>query len=204
MATEKWRLRGDYFENCNCAILCPCLVPGGNAMPTDGNCDVALAFHVREGDFNGAPLSGLNFVVVYRSPGLMSEGNWIAAMYIDERADGRQREALGRILSGKAGGPASRWMSVISDFRGIKYTPITYTARGRTRSVSIPQIMEFAVEGITARGRTRAMRVTNSSHPVSSSLALARGTGSTYTDHGMNWDNTGKNGHYSAFSWQGP
>ncbi len=23
MTTEKWQLKGDYFENCNCQILCP-------------------------------------------------------------------------------------------------------------------------------------------------------------------------------------
>ena len=27
MATQ-WRLTGDYFENCNCDVACPCLVFG--------------------------------------------------------------------------------------------------------------------------------------------------------------------------------
>ena len=35
-------------------------------------------------------------------------------------------------------------------------------------------------------------------------LALARGTASTYSDHGMTWDNTGKNGHYAPFEWSWP
>lgn len=27
MATQpKWQLSGDYFENCNCSVVCPCLV----------------------------------------------------------------------------------------------------------------------------------------------------------------------------------
>jgi hypothetical protein len=27
MATQtKWQFSGDYFENCNCDVLCPCLV----------------------------------------------------------------------------------------------------------------------------------------------------------------------------------
>ena len=33
-------------------------------------------------------------------------------------------------------------------------------------------------------------------------LALAMGTrGSTFNDHGMRWDNSGRNGHYSPISW---
>ena len=48
------------------------------------------------------------------------------------------------------------------------------------------------------------MRLENVGHPVSSTLTMARGTASTYTDHGMSWDNTGKNGHYAAFDWQWP
>jgi hypothetical protein len=40
-------------------------------------------------------------------------------------------------------------------------------------------------------------------HPVApDKLALAVGAdGSTFTDHGMRWDNSGKNGHYAPISW---
>ncbi len=26
MADVQWHLSGDYFENCSCSIVCPCLV----------------------------------------------------------------------------------------------------------------------------------------------------------------------------------
>lgn len=204
MTTDRWRLKGDYFENCNCEVLCPCIVPGSGAVPTEGHCDVGFGFHIDEGEFNGVALNGLNFVVIAYTPGIMGEGNWSTAVYIDQRADQQQREALGRIVSGEMGGPAERWMRLTSNFLGIKYSPITYVAEGRTRSVSIPEIMDFNVEGIVAGRREEPMMLENTGHPVNSSLALARGTGSTYTDHGMSWDNTSKNGHYSAFEWRWP
>jgi hypothetical protein len=120
-------------------------------------------------------------------------------------ADEQQREALGRILSGELGGPAERWMRLTGNFLGIKYVPIAYVAQGRARSVSIPEIMDFNVEGIMAGRRAEEpMRLVNTGHPVNADLALAKGTRSTYTDHGMSWDNTGKNGHYSAFEWRWP
>ena len=205
MADDRWHLKGDYFENCNCEVLCPCIIGGGPAVPTEGHCDVGFAFHVEEGDLNGVSLNGLSFVVIAYTPGIMSEGNWSTAVYIDRMADEQQREALGRILSGGLGGPAERWMRLTGNFLGIKYVPIAYVAQGRARSVSIPEIMDFNVEGIMAGRRAKEpMRLVNTGHPVNADLALAKGTRSTYTDHGMSWDNTGKNGHYSAFEWRWP
>jgi hypothetical protein len=40
-------------------------------------------------------------------------------------------------------------------------------------------------------------------HPISpDKLAFAVGAaGSTFSDHGMRWDNSGKNGHYAPIRW---
>jgi hypothetical protein len=98
----------------------------------------------------------------------------------------------------------SRWLGLTTNFLGIKYVPISYVREGRARSVHIPRIMDFTVEGLMARGNDQPLRLENTAHPVNSSLALARGVGSTYTDHGMTWDNSRKNGHYAAFNWRWP
>ena len=204
MTTDQWSLKGDYFENCNCEILCPCVIPGSSGTPTEGHCDVAFAFHVSQGEFNGVPLDGLNLVVVAYTPGNMGAGDWTMAAYIDQRANPAQREALARIVSGEAGGPLERWTRLTTNFLGVKPCAITYLADGHSRRVQIPDIIDFNVDGILARGQESPMQLENTGHPVSSTLAMARGTGSTYTDHGMTWDNTGKNGHYAPFDWTGP
>ena len=204
MTTESWNLKGEYFENCNCEVLCPCVVPGPPTDPTEGHCDVGFAFHVQEGDFGGVSLDDLNFVVIAYTPGNMGAGNWTTAVYIDEKANDAQRKALDRILSGEIGGPARIWMPLTTDFKGTKYCPITYTSEGRNRGVSIPEIMDFNVEGIVADRGNEPMRLENAPHEVNSTLTLARSTGSTYTDHGMSWDNTSKNGLYAPFNWQWP
>lgn len=204
MTTEKWYLKGDYFENCNCEVLCPCVLPVAPGAPTEGHCDVALAFHIDEGDFDGISLADLNFVVATYTPGIMGAGNWTTAFYVDERASAEQRRAIERIMSGDIGGPMARWISLITDFRGTRYCSITYQSQRNTRRVAIPGVIDFTVEGITAGRGRRVMRLNNTGHPVSRSLALAKGTANTYTDHGMSWDNTGKNGHYAAFRWSWP
>jgi hypothetical protein len=203
MAETSWYLRGDYFENCNCEVLCPC-IHNPRAEPTAGHCDVALAFHIDEGRLHNTALDGLNFLVVLWTPTVMADGGWKTAVYIDERTDALQRHAFSQILSGTMGGPAERWMRLTATFLGTYYVPITYVKEGKTRRITIPDIIDFHIEGIQARGQQEVMTLTNTAHPVSSSLALAKGTGSTYADHGMRWDNTGKNAHYAPFHWQWP
>lgn len=203
MAEATWHLRGDYFENCNCTILCPCIHDPRNA-PTEGHCDVALAFHIESGHFNDTALDGLNFILAAWTPGVMGDGGWKTAIYIDERSDDRQRQAFEQILSGNMGGPMERFSRMTETFLGTRYVPITYAQARKTRRVTIPGVIDFNIEGIQARGRDEVMMLTNTGHPVSATLALARGTKSTYSDHGMTWDNTGRNGHFAPFDWQWP
>jgi hypothetical protein len=119
MATNplRWQLSGDYFENCNCAVVCPCVFstkPLFQEKPTQGFCEVALAFHVEQGQYGDVTLDGLNAIVMARSPGTMSAGNWTAAVYLDERADERQRQALQTIFTGAGGGPLGGLAPLIS------------------------------------------------------------------------------------------
>jgi len=77
----QWRLTGEYFENCNCSVVCPCLVSTNaplTARPTEGTCDVVLAFHIDRGSYDGTSLDGLNIALAVHSPGPMADGNlWI-------------------------------------------------------------------------------------------------------------------------------
>jgi Protein of unknown function (DUF1326) len=65
----EWHFSGDYFENCNCSVVCPCLVSKAaplTSRPTEGVCDVAFIIHVETGRHDGVALDGLN--VAPRSP----------------------------------------------------------------------------------------------------------------------------------------
>ena len=58
----QWHLSGDYFENCNCSVVCSCLVSKAaplTSRPTEGICDVALIFHIEEGRYGDVALDGL-------------------------------------------------------------------------------------------------------------------------------------------------
>ena len=89
-------------------------------MPTEGACEVAFAFHVERGSFGDTELNGVNAVLIARTPGPMIEGNWKVALYLDERADQSQRDAMQAILSGAAGGRHGRICPLIGEVLGAK------------------------------------------------------------------------------------
>ena len=91
-------------------------------------------------------------------------------------------------------------MALKANFLGTQYVPIAFNGNSQTRSVSIPGILDFNVEGIVRPGQADPMRLENW-RPWVPSLVMAKGTGNTYKDHGMDWPNTGKNGYYAQFQW---
>jgi len=206
MATQpKWELSGDYFENCNCNVVCPCLVSAGaplTARPDQGVCDVVLAFHIDKGKFEEVSLDGLNVVIAAHTPGPMGEGNWTLAAYIDERASDRQTEALGAIFSGGAGGPMAIFAPLVGKNLGARKVAISYAIKGKSRTVSIPDIANMAVDPLGSLHPSGEIWAAIG-HPVApDKLALAVGSkGSTFADHGMSWDNSGRNGHYAPIHW---
>ncbi|MGN6750704.1 MAG: DUF1326 domain-containing protein [Xanthobacteraceae bacterium] len=202
---SQWHFSGDYFENCNCSVVCPCFVSTSGPLtsrPTEGVCDVALIFHIENGSYDSTPLNGLNVAVAVHVPGPMAEGNWTVAAYIDERADDKQTEALGAIFTGAAGGPMAQLAPMFGKNLGAKKVPITYRIEGKQRLAEIPNILHMSVNPLPTAHPSGEIWA-NTGHPVSpDKLALAVGaSGSVFTDHGMRWDNSGKNGHYAPIRW---
>src|SRR3954447_22215323 len=106
-AIPSWSIEGEYFENCNCTVACPCIFSANApfaSAPTEGACEVTFAFHLDRGTFGDITLDGLNAAIMVRTPGPMIEGNWTVALYTDERANDQQAQALQAIFSGAAGG----------------------------------------------------------------------------------------------------
>jgi len=64
-------------------------------------------------------------------------------------------------MSGKFCGSFERFMRLTAGFKGIKYVPIEYKTEGPTRSVSIPQVMDFNVEGFIQPSQTEPVNVEN-------------------------------------------
>jgi hypothetical protein len=202
--TATWRITGEYFESCNCDVVCPCEIStkgGLRESPSQGYCDVFLAFHLNQGSFGEVDLAGLNVVLVLHTPGPMAEGNWTAAAYLDARASAAQQQALGAIFGGAAGGPPGGLAGLITDLREPKVVPISYESEGKQRRVQIPGILDSAVHAVPGGGNPDEPIIKRNAHPLFPELVQAASLHTTYTDHGFSWDHAGTNGDYASFSW---
>jgi len=204
MANVAWQISGEYFEACSCDSVCPCPTSGLAARPTKGSCDAGLVFHVDRGRYGNTSLDGLNFAVLLHTPGPMIQGNWTVGLVLDERASVQQREALTTIASGQGGGPMAALGPLIGTFAGTEAKPIRIEGAEMRRSVSIPGMLDLAVEGIPGANQGEPIYFDNVGHPAASRLALAKASRSHMHGFGINWDETSgrNNGHFAPFSWK--
>lgn len=201
--TEKsvnWHLQGNYFESCNCQSACPCvwLQP-----PSEGNCKLLVAWHIDTGHFEKINLDGLNIALACYAPDHMMNGQWQAALYVDETASDEQYQAITQIFSGQAGGHPEILMSLVGEVLGIKKVKINYVVEGNFRKLDIPDIASLEIESIC--GITGDVSTINnpplcvvSSHPS----VVAKSKHYRFTDYDKNWSFSDRNGYFSEFVYQ--
>src|SRR6266516_6473121 len=121
----KWHVKGDWFDTCNCSIPCPCTFA---QPPTTGDCDGILAWHIRSGRYGDVPLDGLNVMAVGAFTGNLwvDDVKAIMGLFMDERANERQREAMQMIFSGQAGGWPGVFAKSIGEIRGLEFVRIDF------------------------------------------------------------------------------
>jgi hypothetical protein len=203
MANVQWQISGEYFEACNCDFVCPCPTSGMAARPTKGHCDAGLVFRVERGRYGNTALDGLSFAVLLHTPGPMIEGNWTVGLILDDRASVEQREALTTIASGQGGGPMAAVGPLVGRFAGAEAKPITIEKNQMRRSVSIPGVLDIAIEGVAGANQSDPIYFDNVGHPAASRLALAKASRGHMHAFGIDWDDTSgrNNGHFAPFSW---
>jgi len=103
-----WHIRGSYFESCSCDAICPCRridgVPGGRS--TYGECLGVLSWLIEDGRADDVMLDGLAVALASRYHDDEPGSPWSFVLYVDERADPDQRDAIEQIYTGSLGGDA--------------------------------------------------------------------------------------------------
>ncbi|MBA2268222.1 MAG: DUF1326 domain-containing protein [Nitrosopumilus sp.] len=207
---SQWKIEGDYFEGCSCKTICPCVFM---LDPNEGECKAALAWHIEKGYYNnegltsptnGVSLDNLNAAAMLYAPGNMFTGPKMkAAFYFDEKANDEQTEVLTKIFSGQVGGFFSAAANLVGEVLGIKSVPMEFAIEGKRRKISIPSSLELELEALKGGDENKDPTINNPSfwlvpgyEPV-----IARTNIHTYKDHGLEWDNAGKNAYYSRFTY---
>lgn len=204
-----WQVEGEYLENCNCTVLCPCIIGprseagGALAEPTEGHCDVPMVFQIARGRYGEVVLDGLHAAFAIYTPKAMGLGDWTFGLYVDAKADQAQAEALEQIFGGHAGGPFGRLGAAVTTRLPTEVAEIRFEKDGSRRRAEIPGVLEIEVEGVPGRGGEPPW-LDNVPHPVSSRLAIGRAVKGLFTGGPFKWDNTERNAHFASFAWSGP
>lgn len=196
----QWKVAGTYFEACNCEAACPCVF---TSPPTDGACNALIGWHIDQGSFADTRLDELNAALFAHAPGHMLQTKWKVALYLDERADASQQEALTKIFSGAAGGHLAALGPLIGEVLGVRRAAIDYRADGRHRSLTIPDLASMEIEALAGQG---GEEVTLSNVPFTvvpgHPAVVCHSKRLSFHDHGFDVEISQKNGFYSPFSYQ--
>ena len=105
-----WRIRGTYFESCNCDAVCPCRRIDGAAggRSTRGVCMGVLSWLIEDGAMGRTDVSGLPVAIACRYSDDEPGSPWTWVLYLDTGASIDQRDALEGIFTGRLGGDAER------------------------------------------------------------------------------------------------
>ncbi|KOG15730.1 MULTISPECIES: DUF1326 domain-containing protein [Streptomyces] len=207
----RWHLAGDWFDVCKCAIPCPCTFA---QPPTYGDCEGVLVWHIREGNFGEVRLDDLNVLMLGSFEGNPWAGTHTdpyAAVFLDERADDRQRAALGAVFGGEAGGwPAEFGQMFHPEMRGMDVVPIHVEIDEdlATWRAEIPGRVTATAEALTGPTTPDGARVQVHNAPGAEVgpgqvATWGRATVDRADAFGFSWDRTGKSSKYFPFDWSG-
>ena len=206
----QWRAVGDWFDVCRCDLPCPCEFA---QAPTDNYCEAVLAYHVREGNYGDVRLDGLSLIAVGAFEGNLwaGEAEISLGLFIDERADEHQREALQMIFGGQAGGFQAQLAELIGELRGVEFVPIEFEVADELAywRAEIPDKVVASAEALTGPTTPEGQRVQLLNPPGSEVgpgqvATWGRATAHRVEGFGFRWEWDGKSSKHIPFDWSGP
>jgi hypothetical protein len=145
-----WRIRGSYFEACNCDPICPCRridgVMGGRS--THGICMGVLSWVIDEGLVDGVDVAGSPVALALRYSDDEPGSPWTYVLYLDERGTEGQREALEGVFTGRLGGDAEAhfpWVWKASNLVAVRPADIAVDHTRRRQRLRIRDHVEVRI-----------------------------------------------------------
>ena len=146
-----WRVRGSYFEACNCEAICPCRSVGGRpgGPSSCGECYGGLSWYITDGHAGEIDLSGLRTVLSVRYfDRVQPTTRWEVVLYVDDGADERQRAALADIFLGRAGGTVAQlYGPAIGEVHAVRPARITLEHTAPRKRIDVVGYLTVEAEG---------------------------------------------------------
>src|SRR5436305_9161187 len=147
-----WRIRGTYFEACNCEAICPCRringVAGGRS--THGICMGVLSWLIEEGSADETDLAGFPVALASRYSDDEQGSPWTWILYLDARASAVQRGALEAVFSGRLGGDAEKhfpWAWKESELVDVRAVEIDVDQTRRRQWLRVREHVSVRIRG---------------------------------------------------------
>jgi len=138
-----YHLAGRLLEVCNCRVLCPCWI---GEDPDFKTCDTIVAWHFDKGDVDGVDVSGRTLAMLAHVPGNILQGNWTAAVYLDEGTSAQQEQALLGVYTGQKGGPVAELAKLVGKVVSVEKVPITFEVEGGNGTIKIGNVGYAEIE----------------------------------------------------------
>lgn len=152
-STASWKIEGALTEACTCAVPCACNF-GEGPSPHD-YCHAFYAYDIRKGRYNDVTLDGLRFGAASLASG--------RTMFIDERANDKQRAALraiiARIIMDASPEEAEERATGIA--KDVRYARIKQEYDKRRNRLEVAGIGEFAADYIMGLDESQPVVVRN-------------------------------------------
>jgi hypothetical protein len=132
--TMAYHLEGRLLEVCNCRVLCPCWI---GEDPDFGTCDTVIAWRFDKGSIDGVDVAGRTVALIAHVPGNILQGNWKAAVYLDDKVSPEQEKAILDVYTGKLGGPVGELVKLVGEVVSVDKVPITFDVQGGKGTVKL-------------------------------------------------------------------
>jgi hypothetical protein len=189
-----YRLAGRSTELCSCNTPCPCAF---GREPSGGTCEGLFCFDIQEGQAEGVDLSGTKALLAARFSGPWTEGNFTAALILDEHDSEEQRSALERIFTGQLGGEAMNLVNLVGDMKGVFVGPFEYSSTNGDVSVRVGDLAEGAGSVLMGADGSSPITVSNGNYPLPEVFA-GRSTKARVNLSGLSYESDGSG------MWTGP
>jgi hypothetical protein len=148
-----WMIRGALSEACTCAVPCTCNF--GDGPSPHSYCWPFYSYHIREGYYRDIKLDGLHFGSADLKGG--------RTLFIDERADERQREALriiiARMIIRVPAGEAEAKAKELAE--KIRYVAVKQEYDGERNRLEVAGVGSFSADYIMGLDKSQPVVVRN-------------------------------------------
>lgn len=199
-----WGIKGELVLNCNCTVFCPCVVSLGKHPPTEGHCQTWGGVRIDEGHYGDEDLSGLNIGLLIEIPGMMSRGNWKAAVFVDDRASHAAYEGLVRIFSGQAKGTTGLFSVLVGEFLGAERAPVSYINDGSLRHITVGRKIQGTVFPVAGKNPDEDVVIRNTEYWMGPDITVATASKGRVRAFGRVWDFDGRSAEICQIDWKGP